>query len=80
LLIVGGLLVGSGVNLIRLSIAVAVLNAILLPSVLLLLFLLARRALPEEHRLKGFYALLVGTGLGLTAALGLYAGIVGSLG
>jgi len=44
------------------------------------LFLLARRALPEEHRLKGFYALLVGTGLGLTAALGLYAGIVGSLG
>jgi hypothetical protein len=56
-----------------------VLNAILLPSVLLLLFLLARRALPEEHRLKGFYALLVGTGLGLTAALGLYAGIVGSL-
>ena len=80
LLIVGGLLVGSGVNLIRLSMAVAVLNAILLPSVLLLLFLLARRALPEEHRLKGFYALLVGTGLGLTAALGLYAGIVGSLG
>jgi Mn2+/Fe2+ NRAMP family transporter len=80
LLIVGGLLVGSGVNLIRLSIAVAVLNAILLPSMLLLLFLLARRALPEEYRLKGFYALLVGTGLGLTAALGLYAGIVGSLG
>jgi len=80
LLIVGGLLVGSGVNLIRLSIGVAVLNAILLPSMLLLLFLLARRALPEEHRLKGFYALLVGTGLGLTAALGLYAGIVGSLG
>ena len=80
LLIVGGLLVGSGVNLIRLSIGVAVLNAILLPSMLLLLFLLARRALPEEHRLKGFYALLVGTGLGLTAMLGLYAGIVGSLG
>jgi NRAMP (natural resistance-associated macrophage protein)-like metal ion transporter len=80
LLIVGGLLVGSGINLIHLSIAVAVLNAILLPSMLLLLFLLARRALPEEHRLTGFYALLVGTGLGLTAALGLYAGIVGSLG
>jgi NRAMP (natural resistance-associated macrophage protein)-like metal ion transporter len=80
LLSAGALLVGSGVNLIHMSIAVAVLNAILLPSMLLLLFLLARRALPEEHRLKGFYALLVGTGLGLTAALGLYAGIVGSLG
>jgi Mn2+/Fe2+ NRAMP family transporter len=72
LLIAGALLVGSGVNLIHLSIAVAVLNALLLPSVLLLLFLLARR--------KGFYALLVGAGLGLTAALGLYAGIIGSLG
>ena len=50
------------------------------PCVLLLLFMLARRALPDEHRLKGVYALLVGTGLGLTAALGLYAGIIGSLG
>ena len=74
------MLVGSGINLIRLSIAVAVLDALLLPSVLLLLFLLARRALPDEHRLKGYYALLVGAGLGLTAALGLYAGIIGSLG
>ena len=80
LLIAGALLVGSGVNLIRLSIAVAVLNALLLPSVLLLLFLLARRALSVEHRLQGFYAVLVGAGLGLTAALGLYAGIIGSLG
>jgi Mn2+/Fe2+ NRAMP family transporter len=80
LLIAGALLVGSGVNLIHLSIAVAVLNALLLPCVLLLLFMLARRALPDEHRLKGVYALLVGTGLGLTAALGLYAGIIGSLG
>lgn len=80
LLIAGALLVGSGVNLIHLSIALAVLNALLLPFVLLLLFLLARRALPDEHRLKGFYALLVGTALGLTAALGLYAGIIGSLG
>jgi Mn2+/Fe2+ NRAMP family transporter len=80
LLIAGALLVGSGVNLIHLSIAVAVLNALLLPFVLLLLFLLARRALPDAHRLKGFYALLVGSGLGLTAALGLYAGIIGALG
>ncbi len=80
LLIAGAVLVGSGVNLIRLSIAVAVLNALLLPSVLLLLFLLARRALPDEHRLRGFYAVLVATGFGLTALLGLYAGIIGSLG
>lgn len=80
LLIAGALLAGSGVNLIHLSIAVGVANALLLPLVFLLLFLLARRVPPEDHRLKGFYALVVGTGLALTAALSLYAGITGSLG
>lgn len=79
LLITGAVLVGSGVNLIRLSIAIGVANALLLPLVLLLLFLLAQRALPDEHRLKGRYALLVGISFTLTAALGLYAGITGSL-
>lgn len=79
LLITGAVLVGSGVNLIRLSIAVGVANALLLPLVLLLLFLLAQRALPDEHRLRGRYALLVGISFTLTAALGLYAGIAGSL-
>jgi NRAMP (natural resistance-associated macrophage protein)-like metal ion transporter len=80
LLIAGALLADSGVNLIHLSIAVGVANALLLPPVFLLLFLLARRVPPEDHRLKGFYALVVGIGLALTAALGLYAGIAGSLG
>jgi Mn2+/Fe2+ NRAMP family transporter len=80
LLIAGALLAGSGVNLIHLSIAVGVANALLLPLVFLLLFLLARRVPPEDHRLKGFYALFVGIGFTLTAALGLYAGIAGSLG
>ena len=80
LLIAGALLTGSGVNLIHLSIAVGVVNALLLPLVFLMLFLLARRELPQEHRLKGGYALLVGAGFVLTAALGLYAGIAGSVG
>jgi hypothetical protein len=80
LLLAGALLAGSGVNLIHLSIAVGVANALLLPLVFLLLFLLARSVLPEEHRLKGFYALFVGCGFALTAALGLYAGIAGSMG
>ena len=79
LLIGGAVLVGSGVNLIRLLIAVGVANALLLPLVLLLLFLLARRALPHEYRLRGRYAIVVGISFALIAVLGLYAGITGSL-
>ncbi|MCX7081263.1 MAG: divalent metal cation transporter, partial [Pseudomonas sp.] len=80
LLIAGALLVASGVNLIRLSIAVGVLNALLIPFMLLLLFLLARSVLPPVHRLRGHYALAVAVIFTLTSALGLYAGLSGSLG
>ncbi|APC16202.1 NRAMP family metal ion transporter [Pseudomonas frederiksbergensis] len=80
LLIGGALLVASGVNLIRLSIAVGVLNALLIPLILLLLFLLARSVLPPEHRLRGRYALAVAVIFTLTSVLGLYAGLSGSLG
>lgn len=78
-LLAAAVLVGSGVNLIKLSIAVGVANAVLLPLVLLLLFLLARRVLPETERLKGRYAVLVGLGFALTAITGVAAGIAGSL-
>ena len=80
LLIGGALLVASGVNLIRLSIAVGVLNALLIPIILLFLFLLARSVLPPEHRLRGRYALAVAVIFALTSGLGLYAGLSGSLG
>lgn len=80
LLIVGALLVASGVNLIRLSIAVGVLNALLIPLMLLLLFLLARNVLPPPHRLRGRYALAVAVTFTLTSGLGLYAGLSGLLG
>jgi len=79
LLIVGAGIVGSGINLIRLSIAVGVINALLLPLVLLLLYLLALRELSDEHRIKGHYAVVVGIGFLLTAALGLYSGLAGLL-
>ena len=78
-LIVGGLVVISGVNLINLSVAVEVMNALLLPIVLGFLYLLALKALPEEYRLKGIYAWAVGIILGVTALFGLCAGIFGSL-
>ena len=80
LLCAGGALVSSGVNLVRLSIATAVVNAVLLPVVLGVLYMLARRHLPAAHRLSGRYAWVVGCLFALTGALGLYSGVVGALG
>lgn len=76
-LIVGALIVTSGVNLVNLSVGVNVMNAVLLPIVLGFLFLLARRALPPEYRLRGFYAWIVGVILAMTAGFGLFAGLMG---
>ncbi len=77
-LILGGALVAfGGVNLISLNVAVEVMNAILLPIVLGFLFLLAVKALPEEHRLKGKHAWIVGLILGTTALFGLISGVWG---
>lgn len=79
-LILGGALVASGsVNLVKLTIDVEVMNALLLPIVLGFVFFLAIKTLPEPYRLKGWYAILVGTILSITCAFGLYAGITGSL-
>ncbi len=78
-LVLGGLLVASGVDLVKLSVGVQVMNTLLLPIVLGFLFMLARRALPEAHRLKGAYAALVAITIVLTTGLGLYAGIAGIL-
>ncbi|MGO8916272.1 MAG: NRAMP family divalent metal transporter [Stellaceae bacterium] len=72
-------LVASGVDLVRLSIGVQVLNALLLPIVLGFLFLLARKALPEAWRLKGTYAWIVGAVMALTAGFGVVAGMVALL-
>lgn len=78
-LISGGVIVASGINLVNLSVAVEVMNAILLPIVLGFLFLLACKALPPAYRLKGKYAWIVGIILSITALFGLAAGLLGSL-
>jgi Mn2+/Fe2+ NRAMP family transporter len=75
-LIAGALLVVSGVNLIRLSVGVQVMNALLLPIVLGFLFLLARR-LPDPYRLQGPYAWIVGGVIAVTTAFGLYSALFG---
>ncbi|HUO12475.1 MAG TPA: divalent metal cation transporter [Caulobacteraceae bacterium] len=78
-LIGGGLLVVSGVNLVQLSVAVEVMNALLLPIVLGFLYLLALKALPEPYRLSRPYAIVVGAVVLVTAGFGFYAGLSGAL-
>lgn len=77
-LILGGIVVASGVNLVTLSVAVEVMNALLLPIVLGFLFFLAKKALPEAYRLQGYYIWMAAITLAVTALFGLYAGVVGS--
>ena len=79
LLAAGAAVVGSGVNLVRLSVGTGVLNAALLPVVLWFLWRAARRDLPAETRLRGAYAAAVAAVLAATSGLGLYAAIAGSL-
>lgn len=78
-LIGGGALVASGVNLVNLSVAVEVMNALLLPIVLGFLYLLALKALPDPYRLKGVYAWVVGAVVAVTAGFGVYAGLTGAI-
>ena len=75
-LILCAFVVGSGVNLVSLSVGVQVMNALLLPIVLGFLFLLARR-LPPPHRLSGAYAVLSGAIIFATVVFGVYAGLAG---
>jgi len=77
IIIFGGIIVVSGINLVNLSVAIEVLNAVLLPIVLGFLYLLAVKVLPEKYRLKGFYAVIVGIILAITSLFGCIAGIWG---
>lgn len=75
-LVVGALIVVSGINLVSLSVGVQVMNALLLPIVLAFLYLLARR-LPAAHRLRGAYAVLVAIVIAATVVFGVYSGLWG---
>ena len=77
-LIAGGVLVGSGINLVELSVAVEVMNALLLPIVLGFLYMLALKALPAPYKLTGVYKYVVGAVVVVTAGFGFYAGIAGA--
>jgi Mn2+/Fe2+ NRAMP family transporter len=65
-------------DLVALNIGVEVMNALMLPLVLGFLVLLAFKALPPEHRLRGPYAWVVVAVSIVTAGLGVYGGIAGA--
>ena len=78
ILILSAMLVSSKmINLVELSVAIEVMNAILLPIVLGFLYLLAIRTLPEKYRLRGWYAVLVAIVLFVTTGIGLVMGVLG---
>jgi len=78
-LVAGGIVVASGADLVRLSVAVQVMNALLLPIVLGFLYLLARR-LPQPHRVQGPYAVVVAIVMLVTAGFGVYTAVSGVAG
>lgn len=79
MVVAGGALVASGVNLVALTVAAGVVNAVLLPIVLGFLYWLGWTALPEGVRLRGGYAALVAIVFLFTGGVALYAGVVGAL-
>jgi len=79
LLAAGGALVASGVNLVRLSIAAGVANALLLPVALGFPFFLARTALPELLRLRGVYGAAIAFAFLTVAGVGVGSAIAGWL-
>jgi Mn2+/Fe2+ NRAMP family transporter len=80
MLVGAGLMVCSSVSLVRLAIATGVANAVLLPLVLGCLYHLARTELPPGLRLEGRYARVIAATFFLTASVGFFAAVVGSMG
>src|SRR5262249_38581458 len=75
-LVLGALLIVSGVDLVSLSVGVQVMNALLLPIVLGFLYLLARR-LPASYRLDGAYGVVVAFIIAVAVTFAVYAAIAG---
>jgi Mn2+/Fe2+ NRAMP family transporter len=70
-----GALVWFASNLVWLNIAAQVFNAFLMPLVIGLLVALAVKALPEPHRLRGFYLKLIVAVCAIVSAVGVFGGL-----
>ena len=75
----GAVVVAVAPDLVALAVGVEVMNALMLPVVLGFLVALALKALPPEHRLRGWYLWVVLGVVVATSALGVYGGISGAL-
>ena len=73
----GALLVGVAPDLVSLNVDVQVMNALLLPLVLGFLVMLAIKALPPAHRLRGWYLWVVVAVSAVTCVFGVVGGIGG---
>eukprot|EP01124_Arcella_intermedia_P001677 TRINITY_DN10921_c0_g1_i1.p1 TRINITY_DN10921_c0_g1~~TRINITY_DN10921_c0_g1_i1.p1 ORF type:complete len:446 (-),score=35.04 TRINITY_DN10921_c0_g1_i1:28-1365(-) len=60
-------------NLVAINIAVEILNAVLVPVVLVFTFLLSSNILPEEIKLKGFYKVVVALVFFVVSMFGLFS-------
>ena len=76
--VTGALIVAVWPDLVSLNVAVQVMNAFMLPLVLGFLIALAVRALPQPHRLRGWYLWLVVGVAVVTCALGVFGGLSGA--
>jgi len=63
--------------LVKISIIVETMNAVLVPVVLVFTFLLSYNHLPPEIRLQGVYAVIVGIVFIICSAFGVYAAVYG---
>lgn len=75
--VAGAGIVALSPDLVALNIGVEVMNALMLPLVLGFLVVLAVKALPPAHRLRGGYLWLVAGVTALTAGLGVYGALSG---
>lgn len=71
----GAILVICSINLVKITLDVEVMNAMLLPIVLGFLLALETKALPAKWKMKGFYKYLVWCLSGIVMAFGIYMSI-----
>ncbi|HEX4260769.1 MAG TPA: divalent metal cation transporter [Acetobacteraceae bacterium] len=76
--VAGCVLVAVWPDLVSLNVGVQVMNAFLLPLVLGFLVALAIRALPLQHRLRGWYRVVVVAVATVTCAFGVFGGLQGT--
>eukprot|EP01004_Peranema_trichophorum_P008253 NODE_7006_length_820_cov_24.238164_g6405_i0.p1 GENE.NODE_7006_length_820_cov_24.238164_g6405_i0~~NODE_7006_length_820_cov_24.238164_g6405_i0.p1 ORF type:complete len:187 (+),score=47.52 NODE_7006_length_820_cov_24.238164_g6405_i0:33-563(+) len=77
ILIIGSVIVLSGVNVVNLNVGIQVMNALFLPIVLTFLVILARKTLPEDYKLKGKYFIVVVFLFSACAGLSVFSSIYG---